>query len=155
MTKQEFLNKLSHEELLVLRDMMSCEITRELNKRKKTSIEVKVGNCFVYGNDCDDICLTKVTYCTPEDHHFNGQYFNCVEISIGSHDIDMYKMTYHIDDFEGCDRIDSEVFDKIAALIDNRDNTLDKICKEFDKQIRESCSTLLNIQNSYVKKENK
>lgn len=33
MTKQEFLNKLSHEELLLLRDMVSSyDVTRELKK---------------------------------------------------------------------------------------------------------------------------
>lgn len=59
----------------------------------------------------------------------------------------MYGMNYHIDDFEECDRIDSEIFDKIATLVNNRDNTVDKICEEFNKQIRELCSTLLNTQN--------
>lgn len=146
MTKQEFLNKLSHEELLILRDIMSCEITREINKRnKKTSIEVKVGDCFICRSDYGDIYLTKVVSYTPEDHHFDGQYFDCVEISIDSHDIDMYAINYYIDDFEECDRIDSEIFDKIEALVNNRDNTVDKICEEFNKQIRELCSTLLNV----------
>lgn len=148
MTKQEFLNKLSHEELLLLRDIMSCDITGELNKRNtKTPMEVKVDDCFVCRNDYGDICLTKVMSCTPEDHHFDGQYFDCAEISIDSHDIDIYVMNYYIDDFAECDRIDSEIFDKVATLVNNRDNTIDKICKEFDKQIRELCSTLLNIQN--------
>ena len=148
MTKQEFLNKLSHEELLLLKDIMSCEITREINKRNtKTPIEVNVGDCFVYINDYGDMCLTKVTNRTPEDHHFDGQYFDCAEISIDSHDIDMYAMNYYIDDFEEYDRIDSEIFDKIAALVNTRDNAMDKVCEEFDKQIRELCSTSLNTQN--------
>lgn len=148
MTKQEFLNKLSHEELLLLRDIMSCEITRELNKRNtKTLIEVKVGDCFICRNDYDDTYLTKVISRTPEDHHFDGQYFDCEEISIDSNDIDSYEINYYIDDFSEHDRIDSEIFDKIATLVNNRDNTVDKICKEFNKQIRELCSTLLNTQN--------
>ena len=148
MTKQEFLNKLSHEELLLLRDIMSCEITREINKRNtEIPIEIKVGDCFIYRNDYDDIYLTKVISCAPEDPHFDGQYFDCVEISIDSHDIDTYGVNYYIEDFSEHDRIDSEIFDKIATLVNNRDNTLDKIHEEFDKQIRELCSTLLNTQN--------
>lgn len=145
MTKQEFLNKLSHEELLLLRDIMSCEITRELNKRNtKTPIEVKVGDCFVYKNDCNDIYLTKVINGSSDYDHFNGQYFDCEEISIDSNDIDSYEIDYHLEDFEEQDRIDPEVFDKIETLVNNRDSTVDKICKEFNKQIRELCSTLLN-----------
>ena len=145
MNKQEFLNKLSHEELLILRDIMSCDITKELNKRN-TPMEVKVDDCFVCRNDYGDICLTKVVSCTPEDHHFDGQYFDCAEISIDSHDIDMYGMNYYIDDFAECDCIDSEIFDKVAILVNNRNNTVDKIRKEFDKQIRELCLTLLSTQ---------
>lgn len=144
MTKQEFLNKLSHEELLLLRDIMSCEITRELNKRNtKTPIEIKVGDCFVYRNDYGDIFLTKVINCSPT----YTQYFDCEEISIDDHEIDMYGADNLIEDFEEHDRIDPEIFDKIETLVNNRDNTVDKICKEFDKQIRELCSTLLNTQN--------
>lgn len=144
MTKQEFLNKLSHEELLILRDIMSCEITRELNKRNtKTPIEIKIGDCFVYRNDCGDIFLIKVMNCSPID----GQYFDCEEISIDSNDIDSYEVDYYLDDFEECDRIDSEIFDKIEALVNTRDKAVDKICEEFDKQIRELCSTSLNTQN--------
>ena len=48
----------------------------------------------------------------------------------------------YLDDFEEHDRIDSEIFDKIEALVNSRDNALDKICKEFDKQIRELCQEL-------------
>lgn len=147
MTKQEFLSKLSEEELLLLRSIMSCEITRELNKRNpKTSIEVKAGDCFIYRNDCGDIYLTKVINCSPIDL----QYFDCDEISIESHDIDSYEVDYTIDDFEEHDRIDSEIFDKIEALVNSRDNALDKIGKEFDKQIRELCSTLPNTQNKKI-----
>lgn len=148
MTKQEFLNKLSHEELLLLKDIMSCEITREINKRNtKTPIEIKIGDCFVYKNDCNDIYLTKVVSCTPSNPYFDGQYFNCEEISIDSNDIDSYEVDYYLDDFEEHDRIDSEIFDKIETLVNNRDSTVDKISEEFNKQIRELCSTLLNIQN--------
>lgn len=149
MTKQEFLNKLSHEELLLLRDMISSyDVTRELKKRNtKTPIEIKAGDCFIYGNDCNDIYLTKVVNCSPDYDHFNGQYFDCEEISIDSNDIDSYEVDYHLDDFSEHDRIDTEIFDKIATLVNNRDNTVDKICEEFDKQIRELCSTLLNTQN--------
>ena len=146
MTKQEFLNKLSYEELLLLKDIMSCDITREINKRN-TPIEVKIGDCFVCRNDYGDICLTKVVSCTPEDHHFDGQYFDCTEISIDSHDIDMYGMNYYIDDFVECDRIDSEIFDEIAALVNSRDDAIDKICEGVNREIREVCSTLLNTQN--------
>lgn len=145
MTKQEFLNKLSEEELHLLGSITHTNIINELNKRNtKTPIEVKVGDCFVYKNDCNDIYLTKVVSC---NHYFDGQYFNCDEISIDSNDIDSYEVDYHIDDFEECDRIDSEIFDKIGALVNTRDNAVDKVCEEFNKQIRELCSTLLNTQN--------
>ena len=145
MTKQEFLNKLSEEELHLLGSITHTNIINELNKRNtKTPIEVKVGDCFVYKNDCNDIYLTKVVSC---NHYFDGQYFNCDEISIDSNDIDSYEVDYHIDDFEEYDRIDSEIFDKIETLVNNRDNTVDKISEEFNKQIRELCSTLLNTQN--------
>ena len=148
MTKQEFLNKLSHEELLILKDIMSCEIIREINKRNtKTSIEVKVGDCFIYINDYDHIYLTKVISYTSEDHHFDGQYFNCEEISVDSNDIDIYKITYYLEDFEEHDRIDSEIFDEIADSINSRDDAIDKICEGVNRQIRELCSTLLNTQN--------
>ena len=140
MTKQEFLNKLSHEELLLLKDIMSCEITREINKRNTK--EIKIGDCFVYKNDCNDIYLTKVVSCTPSNPYFDGQYFNCEEISIDSNDIDSYEVDYYLEDFEEHDRIDSEIFDKIEALVNSRDDAVDKICKEFDKQIRELCQEL-------------
>lgn len=147
MTKQEFLKTLSEEQLNLLGEITGKDVMQELKKRNlKTPVEVKVGDCFVCIND-NDIYLIKVISCTPEDHHFDGQYFDCAEISIDSHDIDIYVMNYYIDDFAECDRIDSEIFDKVATLVNNRDNTIDKICKEFDKQIRELCSTLLNIQN--------
>lgn len=126
---------------------MSCEITREINKRnskKKPPMEVKVGDCFVYGNDCGDTFLTKVINRSYDPF---GQYFDCEEISIDSNDIDSYEVDYHLDDFEEHDRIDSEIFDKIETLVNSRDNTIDKICKEFNKQIREICSTSLNTQN--------
>ena len=149
MTKQEFLNKLSHEELLLLRDMISSnDITREIKSRNlKTPIEIKVGDCFIYKNDCNDIYLTKVVSCTPSNPYFDGQYFNCEEIGIDSNDIDSYEVDYYLDDFAEYDRIDSEIFNKIETLVNNRDNALDKICEEFNKQIRELCSTLLNTQN--------
>ena len=148
MTKQEFLKTLSEEQLNLLGAITGRDVMQELKKRSlKTPIEVNVGDCFVCINDYGDICLTKVIKCTPEDHYFDGQYFDCAEISIDSHDIDMYAMNYYIDDFEECDRIDSEIFDKIAALVNTRDNAMDKICEEFDKQIKELCSTSLNIQN--------
>ena len=90
MTKQEFLNKLSHEELLILRDIMSCEITRELNKRNtKTSIEVKVGDCFVYRNDHGDIFLTKIIKYISNEYYSDVQCFDCEEISIDDHEIDI------------------------------------------------------------------
>ena len=123
---------------------MSCEITKELNKRNtKIPIEIKVGDCFVYRNDYGDIFLTKVINCSPT----YTQYFDCEEISIDDHEIDMYSTDNLIEDFEEHDRIDSEIFDKVATLVNNRDNTVDKICEEFNKQIRELCSTLLNTQN--------
>lgn len=149
MTKQEFLNKLSHEELLLLRDMVSsCDVTRELKKRNtKSSIEVKVGDCFVYRNECDEIFLTKVVNCSPDYDHYDGQYFECEEISIDSNNIDRYGADYYIGDFEEHDRTDSEIFDKIAALVNSKDDAVNKICEQFDKQIRELCSTLLNTQN--------
>ena len=149
MTKQEFLNKLSHEELLLLRDMVSSyDVIRELSKRNtKTLIEVKVGDCFAYRNDCGDIFLTKVIGCAPENPYFDGQYFDCEEISIDDHEIDMYSGDNLVEDFEEHDRIDSEIFDKVAALINSRNDAIDKIREEFDKQIRELCSTSLNIQN--------
>ena len=147
MTKQEFLSKLSEEELHLLGSITHINIVNELNKRNtKSSIEVKVGDCFVYRNDCNDIYLTKVVNCSPDYDHFDGQYFDCEEISIDSNDIDSYEVDYYIGDFAEHDRIDSEIFDKIETLVNNRDNTVDKICKEFNKQIRELCSTLLNIQ---------
>ena len=147
MNKQEFLNKLSHEELLLLRDIMSCDITKEINKRNtKTPIEIKVGDCFVYKNDCNDIYLTKVVSYAPSNPYFDEQYFNCEEISIDSNDIDSHEVDYYLDDFEECDRIDSEIFDKIGALVNTRDNAIDKVCEEFNDQIRELCSTLLNAQ---------
>ena len=152
MTKQEFLNKLSHEELLLLRDIMSCEITREINKRNtKTPIEIKIGDCFVYKNNCNDIYLTKVVSYVPSNPYFDGQYFNCEEISIDSNDIGSYEVDYYLEDFEEHDRIDSEIFDKIETLVNNRDSTIDKISEEFNKQIRELCSTLLNTQNKNQK----
>lgn len=148
MTKQEFLKTLSEEQLNLLGDITGRDVMKELKKRSlKTSMEVNVGDCFLCINDHGDICITRVTGCTPEDHHFDGQYFDCVEISIDSHDIDMYGMNYYIDDFEECDRIDSEIFDKIEALVNTRDKAVDKICEEFNKQIRELCSTSLNTQN--------
>lgn len=145
MTKQEFLNKLSHEELL-LRDMVSSyDVTAELKKRKtKFPIDVKVGDCFVYRNDCNEIYLTKIFGCNPENHY---QCFNCEEISINGYDIDSYEVTYYLEDFSEHDRIDSEIFNKISALVNNRDNAVNKICEEFNKQIRELCSILLNTQN--------
>lgn len=143
MNKQEFLSKLSEEELHLLGSITHTNIINELNKRNtKTPIEVKVGDCFVYRNDYGDIFLTKVMICSPID----GQYFDCEEISIDSHEIDSYEVDYTIDDFEEHDRIDSEIFDKIEALVNSRDNALDKIGKEFDKQIRELW-TSLNTQN--------
>ena len=148
MNKQEFLNKLSHEELLILKDIMSCDITRELNKRNtKTPIEIKVGDCFIYKNDCNDIYLTKVVNCGPDHDHYDGQCFDCEEISIDNHEIDIYSVDNLIEDFEEHERIDSEIFDKIEILVNNRDSTVDKICEEFDKQIRELCSISLNTQN--------
>ena len=147
MTKQEFLSKLSEEELHILRDIMSCEITRELDKRNpKTPIEVKVGDCFVYRNFHDTIYLTKVICCNPEDSQ-SDEYFDCKKICITSSNINVYKMDCYLSEFSKCDRIDSEIFDNIAALVNNRDNTINKIRKEFDEQIRELCSTSLNTQN--------
>lgn len=152
MTKQEFLSKLSEEELLLLRSITHTNIINELNKRNtKTPIEVKVGDCFVYRNDYGDVYLTKVMNCSPDYDHFDGQYFDCEEISIDSHDIDSYEVNYYLDDFEEHDRIDSEIFDKIEALVNTRDNTVDEVCKQFDNQIRELCSTSLNIQNKNQK----
>lgn len=141
MTKQEFLNKLSDEELFLLRDIMSCEITKEINKRN-TNIEVKVGDCFICRNDYNDIYLTKVINRSPDYE----PYFKCEEISIDDHDVDIYKITYYLNDFDEHDRIDSEIFDKIKTSVNTRDNAVDKVCKKFDKQIKELCSTLLNIQ---------
>lgn len=125
----------------------SYDVTRELKKRNtKSSIEVKVGDCFIYRNDCDEIYLTKVIGCNLENSRFD-EYFECKEISIDSNDEDIYTVNYELIDFSEYDRIDSEIFDKIETLVNNRDNTIDKICKEFNKQIRELCSTLLNTQN--------
>jgi len=144
MTKQEFLNKLSHEELLLLRDMVSSyDVATELKKRNtETLVEIKAGDCFIYINDYDGISLTKVSGCNPED-----QYFDCKEISIDSDDIDSYEVNYWIGDFSEHDRINSEIFDKIATIVNSRDYAINEIRKEFDEQIRELCSTLLNTQN--------
>jgi hypothetical protein len=145
MNKQEFLENLTEEQLNLLGAITDKDVTQELKKRNlKTPIEVKVGDCFIYRNDYDDIYLTKVMNHTPD---FYGQYFGCEEISIDSHDVDSYEVNYHIDDFSEHDRIDSEIFNKIAASVDTRDNAIGKVCEEFDNQIRELCSTLLNTQN--------
>lgn len=145
MTKQEFLKTLSEEQLNLLGDITGRDVMKELKKRSlKTPIEIKIGDCFVYKNDCNDIYLTKVVSCTPSNPYFDGQYFNCEEISIDSNDIDSYEVDYYLDDFEEHDRIDSEIFDKIETLVNNRDSTVNKISEEFNKQIRELCSTLLN-----------
>lgn len=146
MTKQEFLNKLSYEELLLLRDMVSSyDVTRELKKRNtKFPIDVKVGDCFVYRNECNEIYLTKIFGCNPENHY---QCFNCEEISIDGYDIDSYEVTYDLEDFSEHDRIDSETFDKIATVVNSRDYAINEIRKEFGKQIKELCLTLLNTQN--------
>ena len=90
----------------------------------------------------DGIFLTKVINCNFTD----VQYFNCKEININDNEIDMYDTYILIEDFEEHHHIDSEIFDKIATLINNRDNTVDKIREEFAKQIRELCSTLLSTQ---------
>lgn len=143
MNKQEFLETLTEEQLNLLRDITDKDVMQELEKHnlKKIPIEVKVGDCFIYINDYDGRYLTKVISRT------NDQYFDCEEISIDNYNIDIYEVNYYINDFEKHDRIDSEIFNKIAALVDTRDDAIGKICEEFNKQIRELCSTLLNTQN--------
>lgn len=146
MNKQEFLSKLSKEELDLLRDMEPGEINREFHKRNTKPIEIKVGDCFICRNNYEGIYLTKIINYIPGNSKF-CEYFECEEISIGGQNISIYEITYYLDGIEGHDRIDSEIFDKIAALVNTRDNAIDKVCEEFDKQIRELCSTLLNTQN--------
>ena len=147
MNKQEFLETLTEEQLNLLRDITDKDVMQELEKHnlKKIPIEVKVDDCFIYINDYGDIYLTKVISIT------NDQYFDCEEISIDSCNIDIYEVNYYINDFEKHNRIDSEIFNKIAASVDTRDNAIGKICEEFDKHIRELCSTLLNTQNKNQK----
>ena len=148
MNKQEFLKTLSEEQLNLLGAITSKDVMYELKKRNlRTPIEVKVGDCFIYRNDYDDIYLTKVIDCSPDEDYFDGQYFGCEEISIDSHDVDSYEVNYYIDDFSEHDRIDSEIFDEIAASINSRDDAVNKICEGVNNQIRELCSTLLNTQN--------
>lgn len=157
MNKQEFLETLTEEQLNLLRDITDKDVMQELEKQnsKKIPIEVNVDDCFIYINDYNSRCLTKVISRT------NDQYFDCEEISIDNYNIDIYEVNYYINDFEKHDRIDSEIFNKIAALVNTRDDAVYKICEEFNKQIRELCSTLLNKQQlvnkieEYVKKENK
>ena len=148
MNKQEFLKTLSEEQLNLLGAITGRDVMHELKRRNlKTPIEVKVGDCFIYRNDYDDIYLTKVIDCSPDEDYFDNQYFGCEEISIDSHDVDSYEVNYYIDDFSEHDRIDSEIFDEIAASINSRDDAVNKICEEVNNQIRELCSTLLNTQN--------
>ena len=146
MNKQEFLSKLSNEELDLLRDMEPGEINREFRKRNTKPTEIKVGDCFICRNDYGGIYLTKVISHTPENYN-HYEYFECEEISINDHNINTYEITYYLDAFEGRDRIDTEIFNKIAVIVNDRDNTIHKICEEFDNQIRELCLILLNTQN--------
>ena len=148
MNKQEFLKTLSEEQLNLLGAITGRDVMHELKRRNlKTPIEVKVGDCFIYRNDYDDVFLTKVIDCSPDEDYSNGQYFGCEEISIDSHDVDSYEVNYYIDDFSEHDRIDSEIFDKIETLVNSRDNTVDEVYRQFDKRIRKLCLTSLNTQN--------
>lgn len=145
MTKQEFLNKLSHEELLLVRDMISYSDVAEVIRNRALSekkFNVEVGNCFVYQVNQDELYLIKI----EADEHDN--YFTCNEISIYDYEIDYDESSYHINDFSyGWEPLDPSIYEKVVTLIKTRDTTVKDIVTQFDKQIRELCSTLLNTQN--------
>ena len=144
MNRQEFLNKLSHEELLLLRDIISShDIINEIKNRAslKEKLDVKVGNCFIYKVNQDELYLLKLVS-QEEDN-----YFRCVEINIDSYDLDYYDISYHVDDFRHWKPFDSNIYDRVITLIDAKKETIEKIILQYNKQIRELCSTSLNIQN--------
>ena len=144
MTKQEFLNKLSHEELLLLRDIISSpNVIGEIKSRMslKEQLNVEVGNCFIYKVNQNELYLLKVISQEEND------YFYCVEISIDNYDPHYYNISYHVDDFRYWKPLDSNIYNKVIALIDAKMETIEKITLQCNKQVRELCLTLLNTQN--------
>ncbi len=144
MNKEEFLNKLSHEELVLLRDTIGPrDIVSEIKHREspKKHIDVEIGKCFIYKVDPEEIILIKVI----EDE--GASWFTCDTINIDEHNIDYYSTSYVLDAYSDWEPLDSNIYDKIFTIIESRDITIDKIIEEFDKQIREVCLTSLNIPN--------
>lgn len=142
MNKEEFLKSLTEEQLKLLDRITHTNIINEIKRRNpKPCQEVKVGDCFFYKDELGSIYLIKVT------EEEGNDWFACFEVSIEEGIANSYDVNYHIDHCSDWKSIDSKVYDKILALVNVKEDTVNKLASEFDKQIIELCSNLLNTPN--------
>lgn len=127
------LTKYSKQELETLKKAIS----EEQGRRESEKFSYKVGNCFFYKDTFGDRYLIKVT------NHDYDNWFTCDEISIDNSKIDYYEVSYNsIYDCDDWEPLDSKVYDEILARVNAKEETINKIISEFDKQIRELCQGL-------------
>lgn len=136
--KKEFLNKLTEEELKLLDSITYSDIKKELKSRKPKT-EAEIGDCF-YTKEYSSIYLIKTT------NFERDNWFTCDEIGINENGVDYYEASHYIDDFSDWEPLDASLYESISALINSREDAVDKVVEQFDNQIRKLCQELKQNQ---------
>lgn len=136
--KTQLLKKLTNEELQLLDSITHSDIKKELKSRKPKT-EVEIGDCF-YTKECSSIYLIKTT------NFERDSWFTCNEIGINERGVDYYDASHYIDDFSDWKPLDASLYESISALINSREDAVDKVVEQFDNQIRKLCQELKQNQ---------
>lgn len=133
--KKVFLSKLTEEELHLLDNITHSDIKKELESRKPKHKTVEIGDCF-YTKEYSSIYLIKTTIFERDN------WFTCNEIGINEKGVDYYDASHYIDDFSDWKPLDASLYESISALVNSREDAVDKVVEQFDNQIRKLCQEL-------------
>ena len=136
--KTQLLKKLTNEELQLLDSITYSDIKKELKSRKPKT-EAEIGDCF-YTEEYSSIYLIKTT------NFERDNWFTCDEIGINENGVDYYEASHYIDDFSDWKPLDASLYESISALINSREDAVDKVVEQFDNQIRKLCQELKQNQ---------
>lgn len=148
--KAQLLKKLTNEELHLLGNVTHSDIIEELESRKsrKPMLVINIGDCF-YTKDCvGNLSLIKITGIEENTGWFNCDEI-CTEVDEFDHiEVDYFDANYHVDDTSDWIPIDASLYENALTHINSREDTIEKISNQFNKQIRELCQEVNQNQES-------
>ena len=130
--KEEFLKRLSNEELEFIGSITHTELMREIESRKPKVEHVDICGNYYYRKAYGGLYLIQVIKLDGDD------WYEVKEISIEGNEVVDYEASYEYEDLINYKPLDPKIYNLVMSKIKERDDTLDI----FNNQIREIIETL-------------